>query len=642
MAPTKNVSIEDEGSVFFLIGSLMENTGAHGIPNIKRAGSPFRRIMWALLFLFGLTMFAVQSSQLISTYMRHEVNVNYEIAYESKVEFPAVTICNMNPIKSTYLLENEELFELFFGSTENNSTSNQTTDQSESWWQQPQTTARAASMTSSSISSSGRYQNWDELDYAEEESEYHQLLLARDIIAHMPYDDRRESGHELEDMLLSCSFRGFPCSPQFKFKLSETLRPAEPWESGPGKTPGFPRKFRHTILENSQGDNVPLENSIQGNSKFPGQESCLTGLTLEMYIEQTEYVGEIQSAAGIRVTVHPHNMMPFPEDNGVSVSPGQQTALGLKRVKVRHIPDPYSNCTGPNGVKKWNVFRRKFPHISYDKQLSEFSQILCKLPKFSRPPRTNLTSVLSISSDNNSRRSTATEVESLIPIPRCVKKAVCINTLCICAIVRIPAIDTTYQTAKYVGPTAIGKTCASVVLKISMSTVTCREIVIAPNRARIVGQLFYDAKRPQRHTSYETTVSASLWPNDHYKRTVIEGIAIVPGLWDLYEENPDEFIEKNVLKLTVFFNELNFDNIYDSEKYLWYDLLSDLGGQFGLWIGVSVLTVFEFIELIYDIFIVFMYKLRDMSIQRRKPKNHTVTELKSHTPVFAFDNKITP
>lgn len=60
------------------------------------------------------------------------------------------------------------------------------------------------------------------------------------------------------------------------------------------------------------------------------------GLTLEMYVEQIEYVGEIQGAAGIRVTVHPHDMMPFPEDNGVSVSPGQQTAIGLKRVMVYH------------------------------------------------------------------------------------------------------------------------------------------------------------------------------------------------------------------------------------------------------------------------------------------------------------------
>ena len=33
------------------------------------------------------------------------------------------------------------------------------------------------------------------------------------------------------------------------------------------------------------------------------------------------------------------------------------------------------------------------------------------------------------------------------------------------------------------------------------------------------------------------------------------------------------------------------------------DLVSDLGGQVGLWIGVSVLTLFEFLELVYDIFL---------------------------------------
>ena len=31
------------------------------------------------------------------------------------------------------------------------------------------------------------------------------------------------------------------------------------------------------------------------------------------------------------------------------------------------------------------------------------------------------------------------------------------------------------------------------------------------------------------------------------------------------------------------------------------DLLSDLGGQVGLWMGLSVLTLFEVVELVWDL-----------------------------------------
>lgn len=108
----------DDGSVLLLVSSLMENTGAHGIPNIKRAGTPLRRIIWATLFVVSLTLFTIQSRQLIITYTNYDVDVNFEIAYQNEVDFPAVTICNMNPIKLSFLLADEDLRLLFYA--ENN------------------------------------------------------------------------------------------------------------------------------------------------------------------------------------------------------------------------------------------------------------------------------------------------------------------------------------------------------------------------------------------------------------------------------------------------------------------------------------------------------------------------------------------
>ena len=45
-----------------------------------------------------------------------------------------------------------------------------------------------------------------------------------------------------------------------------------------------------------------------------------------------EYVGILSPEAGARVSIHPHNVPPFPEDDGITVAPGMSTNIGLRQV----------------------------------------------------------------------------------------------------------------------------------------------------------------------------------------------------------------------------------------------------------------------------------------------------------------------
>uniref|UniRef100_A0A1I7ZP24 Amiloride-sensitive sodium channel subunit alpha n=1 Tax=Steinernema glaseri TaxID=37863 RepID=A0A1I7ZP24_9BILA len=53
----------------------------------------------------------------------------------------------------------------------------------------------------------------------------------------------------------------------------------------------------------------------------------------------------------------------------------------------------------------------------------------------------------------------------------------------------------------------------------------------------------------------------------------------------------------NVVKLEVYFEELNYQSIMETPAMDIFDLLSNIGGTLGLYVGMSFLTLGEFFEL---------------------------------------------
>jgi len=49
-------------------------------------------------------------------------------------------------------------------------------------------------------------------------------------------------------------------------------------------------------------------------------------------VQQYEYVTQAGDTAGIIVGILPQHQMPFPEDDGVMISPGHATSIGIVQV----------------------------------------------------------------------------------------------------------------------------------------------------------------------------------------------------------------------------------------------------------------------------------------------------------------------
>ena len=52
-------------------------------------------------------------------------------------------------------------------------------------------------------------------------------------------------------------------------------------------------------------------------------------------IHQDQYIKSVGEAAGLRVLVTSQNKMPFPEEEGLHIQPGQITSMGIRQVGIR-------------------------------------------------------------------------------------------------------------------------------------------------------------------------------------------------------------------------------------------------------------------------------------------------------------------
>ncbi|XP_062975562.1 acid-sensing ion channel 3 isoform X2 [Elgaria multicarinata webbii] len=63
----------------------------------------------------------------------------------------------------------------------------------------------------------------------------------------------------------------------------------------------------------------------------------------------------------------------------------------------------------------------------------------------------------------------------------------------------------------------------------------------------------------------------------------------------------EQYIAENLLVLDIFFEALNYETIEQKKAYEVAGLLGDIGGQMGLFIGASLLTILEIFDYLYEV-----------------------------------------
>ncbi|XP_042200210.1 acid-sensing ion channel 1B [Callorhinchus milii] len=99
----------------------------------------------------------------------------------------------------------------------------------------------------------------------------------------------------------------------------------------------------------------------------------------------------------------------------------------------------------------------------------------------------------------------------------------------------------------------------------------------------------------------------------------------------------EDYIGENILVLDIFFEALNYETIEQKKAYEVAGLLGDIGGQMGLFIGASLLTILELFDYVYEVLKHKMCGVLRMGKQQKRNNNDkgvtlSLDDIKRHNP----------
>ncbi|KAI0226440.1 Amiloride-sensitive sodium channel subunit beta [Lamellibrachia satsuma] len=146
--------------------------------------------------------------------------------------------------------------------------------------------------------------------------------------------------------------------------------------------------------------------------------------------------------------------------------------------------------------------------------------------------------------------------------------------------------------------------------------VACRTTNITQDDCRYEVQRMFanneldcDCTSPCFDSEFDLLISTGQWPSDVQQAAILTRLK--PKIESLLSEPTDKYkYKRNLIKLVVYFEEFNVERISENEAYAVANYLSDIGGLLGLWLGCSILTVAEFLELFMDLAVLSVIKRR--------------------------------
>ncbi|CAF0910966.1 unnamed protein product [Rotaria sp. Silwood1] len=483
MSESSEAISEKEKNALDIIKNWFLNSPTHGIRRISLATSIFERIFWSTTFLAFTTLMCVFIYTVILKYIGNPTKINLSVRqYRDPLNFPAITFCNLNPLRNDSLLDDNVY------------------DQ--------------RGRNSRPLNTDSEYQN--------RFIEYMGRLLIRNLDNKRPIT--MESGYKLNDILIQCTFNGRLCYRNL--------------------TAFFHPNYGNCYTFNNEVHVEPTRQNTTVNFWSIDDEDVADGykLFLELYLYQNEYIPYLDDRAAIRLFIHRKYQIPILSQNSLFLPPTTFTKL----IFSQRIISLSHECRNDLTTDMKRIFNSN--DIRY-------SQALCfKLCEFRFIERIChctdqlLMVFFQFFSENNTTR---TDTNSSCSIKdRCLLHR------------------NRFNARKYC-PECLPE-CELIQFKIQSS-----------------------------YADYPNTRSTDKVLTRVEKHLKTTGKSVVHLNTSACLNNRKGALLDNIVAVEISASPFATEILAESPMYTWVDVISSIGGQTGLWIGVSLISFVEIAELLF-------------------------------------------
>ncbi|KAF8793536.1 Acid-sensing ion channel 4-A like protein [Argiope bruennichi] len=285
MAGQAPVNPHQKGDIGF-DQSELTNSSVYALSRVSDSSFKISKILWLLIFMACLSGGIYKIQKFYFLYHQYPIVVDFRTYQKKSLEFPAVSICNLNRFKSRqrecsttpiFVQDNETGTPLLFSERRSLHYCN--------------------SGNGAQSKEDTNYQNLKFMKEYYEKDEMTRLMM----------------GHFPMAMIRHCSFNGKKCS-WFDLDYITNYR------------------FGNCLLFNRQN---------KGKKALRIEETGVgEGLLLDLNLQAFDYLN-ITETVGAKIIIHDPRYNPSPEEEGFYVSPGFETLVSLKQKYVSRLSTPY-------------------------------------------------------------------------------------------------------------------------------------------------------------------------------------------------------------------------------------------------------------------------------------------------------------
>lgn len=540
------------------------DTSMHGLGKIILTKQPRRRAAWVIVFVSAWAFFSYEICSVISSYLEYGVKTTSEFLPDG-APFPAITLCNMQSL-DFYTLH------FLYTSAANHYHSGQNTSFAEYLRSVGREKTLAYEIAKLDDLITQRFTNNEKVS----EDQRYTLYSRTTIAANLKKDILREALVEKE-FVVGCTFGNSKC--YFKAIDHPYYYRCYTFEPSPDMLEGMSSKKFEPLKEG-------IKNGFSATFFTGTRLLNATGFEDILIPGIFEKGSPLSGSAGIRMAIHPPGTDPFPLTEGYNVPPGHLASIEVVPLMHKRLGLPYGRCATENKYRKHHyletlesVNNKPYRKISCERacvQEHVIKECQCYDPLL---PNTG---------------------DAYCDNERCYD----INTVHLGNDDNVSStlsLLSSCRSLRYLDEGSDSKTG----IELLLAKIRCAE----NTNGRVMAAC--ECHHPCDEHQYMAFYSLSLWPSMGYESGfVYRDIFTVSGFRERFSPTEkrsvyDEYVKKlgqealrDFVKINVYVGDSNVLQATEQPAISFTEMLSNVGGQLGLWIGVSVITICEVVEVV--------------------------------------------